>query len=152
MTLALPTAVQPSAESLIAVQQVENGILRLGLGVEAGRRVHVEVALVADDLRLEEVMMDDAVRYFGDIPQLGRRARDLDNVLRLNEIGLDGGVVGVEQEDAIGDECVAVEVGIERAEREAPEAGVIACHRRGLRRTFEVELYIFCARIEQDER
>ncbi len=38
----------------VAVQQVEHGILRLGLGVEARRRVHVEVALVTDYFRLDK--------------------------------------------------------------------------------------------------
>ena len=75
------------------------------------------------------MMMHDAVRDFGDLPQLGSRAGDVHHVLRLDEIGLDAGVVGVHQVDAVSNELVAVDVGIERAEGEAPDAGVVARHR-----------------------
>src|SRR5664279_1077120 len=52
-----------------AVQQIEDGILRLCLGIEAGRSVHIEIALVPHDLRLEEVMIYDCLLYTSPSPR-----------------------------------------------------------------------------------
>ncbi len=111
----------------------------------------IEIALVADNLGLEEMMMDDAVRHIGNLPQLRSGAGNVDHALRLEEIGLDGGIIGIDKLNPIGDEYVSVNVGIERAEREAPNAGVFPGHWRRLRRALELQLDVFRAGIEQVE-
>jgi hypothetical protein len=52
----------------IAMQEIQHRIFSLGAGIVAGRGVNVEIALIADDCRFVEVMMDNTVGYIAYFP------------------------------------------------------------------------------------
>src|SRR5580693_9288135 len=97
-------------------------------------------------------MMHDSVRYFGDLPQLRSGPRDMDRVLRIQEIWLDRWIVGIDQVHAVGNEDIAVDVRVERAEGNAPYTRIVAGHRRWLGCAFEVEPHVLGAGVEKAER
>src|SRR5579872_1392045 len=110
-----------------AVQQVEHWIFLFCFRIVARRRVDVEIAIVANDAGMIEMMVYEAVRNADDFPRQAW-AWDMDHALGVEQVGLDERIHGIHIADAIRDEGVAVEIGLPRTGGYGPNAFLIFLH------------------------
>jgi hypothetical protein len=121
-----------------AVLQVQHRELLFRLSVVGGRRVDVEIAIVADDCRMIEMAVQAAPGRVREFPRkAGSRHMHLARPEQI--VGLAQVVGRVHDAHAVHDEGVTVVIRVERTGGERPDALLVLGHRGGLGNAFELE-------------
>jgi hypothetical protein len=104
-----------------SVEKIQDRVGLLAVGIVVGRRVDVEVAVVADDGRLIEVMRHYAARSARGFPAY--RTGNAHHALSAGlEVGLQQRIAGIGKGRAVHIERVGVDFGLEWAGGNAPDA------------------------------
>ena len=111
-----------------AVQQIEDRVGDLGVFV-AGRRVDVEPAREIQRRGLVPDLRQRAVRNVVDFVQIAAGPGNDQDVLETRAVPVEAGDAAIEHRNAVDDERIGVQLGLQRADGNRPDALFVLRHR-----------------------